>query len=336
MYELKFDKDICAGCTTLDCLMKCQYMKFDLAQARVERDKLNNGEDSCVLHDCVTCYACEEYCEFGNHPFYQIVDLQEEKSIWPTPKPIVNQQIKMFAPKGNFEPQEVPGTPFNMCLFPDFKNNISGKLFENTTQMTGRDLFCNLVYLHFAKGSIIKERVPQIIKNFADSGVKELVCFHDECYATYKSWAPAYGIEVPFKPIHLFQYLIEKLKENQSSIRKLGIKIAYQRPCSTRLTPEKEPLLDELFELIGVDRVPRQYDRETPLCCGAIMRSSGREELANEINKKNIDDMLATGSKVCVFNCQGCYVAMGEMVYKAGLQPILISDLCRLAIGEKI
>ncbi len=223
-----------------------------------------------------------------------------------------------------------------MCLFPDFKDNVDGKLFAGTTQMSGRDLFCNLVYLHFAKGSVIKERVPEVIQNFARSGVKELVCFHDECYATYESWAPAYGIEVPFKPIHLFEYLLKQLRENESSIRKLGIKIVYQRPCSSTLTPPKEPLLDEIFELIGVDRVPRKYDRKTHLCCGAIMRSSGREELADEINKKNIDDMLETGAKVCVFNCQGCYATMGEMVYKAGLKPILISDLCRMALGEKI
>ena len=336
MYELKFDREICASCDSVACLMKCQYIKFDLATARAERDKLNNGEDSFVLHDCVTCYACEEYCDFGNHPFYQIVDLQEEKGIWPAPRPIVNQQVKMFTPKGNFQPKEVPGTPFNMCLFPDFKNNIDGRLFADTTQLTGRDLFCNLVYLHFAKGSVIKERLPGVIQNFASLGIKELVCFHDECYAAYAAWAPAYGIEVPFKPIHLFEYLIDKLKQNQSSVKKLGIKIVYQRPCSTRLTPQKEPLLDELFELIGVDRVPRKYDRETPLCCGAVMRSSGRDELADEINRKNIDDMLETGAKVCVFNCQACYATMGEMVYKAGLQPILIGDLCRLAVGEKL
>ena len=336
MYELKFDREICSSCETVDCLMKCQYINFDLQTAREERDKLNNGEDSFVLHDCVTCYACEEYCQFGNHPFYQIVDLQEEKGVWPTPKPIVHSQMKMYSPKGTFEPQEIHGTAFNMCLFPDFQDSIKGKLFDSTTQMVGRDLFCNLVYLHYAKASVIRERVPQIIKNFASCGVKELVCFHDECYATYKSWAPAYGIEVPFKPVHLFQFLIERLKENQSSIKNLGLKVAYQRPCSTRLVPETEPMLDELFELIGVDRVPRKYDRDTPLCCAAIMRASGREELADEINKKNIDDMLEAGAKVCVFNCQGCYASMGEMVAKAGLRPILVHDLCKLAVGENV
>jgi len=311
-------------------------MKFDLATARAERDKLNNGEDSSVLHNCVTCYACEEYCDLGNHPFYQIVDLQEEKGIWPTPEPQVNQQVQMFAPRGNFKPQEIKGTPFNMCMFRGYKDSIDGKLFPETTQLGGRDLFCNLVYLHFAKGSVIKERLPGVIQNFASLGIEELVCFHDECYATYAAWAPAYGIEVPFRPVHLFEHLVTKLKENQSSINKLGIKIAYQRPCSTRLTPEKEPLLDEIFELIGVDRVPREYDRENCLCCGEVMRFSGKVELADDLLKRNIDDMVATGAKVCVFNCQACYTSMAKAVSEAGLKPILIGDLCRQAVGENL
>ncbi len=336
MYELKFDKDVCASCETIDCLVRCQYLKLSREDAARERQKLNNGEESLVLQECATCYACEEYCDKGNHPFYQIVELQEQAGIWPAPRPIVHQQIKMFSPKGDFEPQNVEGVPFNLCLFPALKNNIKGKLFEDVSIMMGRDLFCNLVYLHFAKSSVIKERVPEVIANYAKCNIKELVCFHDECYALYASWAPAYGIEVPFRPVHLFEYLIDKLKENRTSLRNLGMKIAYQRPCSTRLTPQKEPLLDELFELIGVDRVPREYDRETPLCCGAILRMQGRDDLADDLNKRNLEDMKSSGATVCVFNCPGCYATMGQMVAEKGLMPLLISDLCRIAIGENL
>lgn len=335
MYKLKFDQEICAACETIDCLVKCQYQEFSLEEAQIERQKLNRGENSRVLHDCATCYACNEYCKLGNHPFYQIVELQEQRDIWPAPKPIVHQQMKMFSPKEDFQPQEINGTEFDMCLFPALKGSIQGKLFKDVSLMLGRDLFCNLVYLHFAKSSVIKERVPRVIENFARCNIKELVCFHDECYALYASWAPAYGLEVPFKPVHLFQYLIDKLKENKTNLRKLGMKIAYQRNCSTRLVPQVEPVLDELFELIGVDRVPREYDRETPLCCGAILRMQGRDDLADEINQKNVDDMVRSGATVCVFNCPGCYAAIGQLVAEKGLMPVMINDLCRFAIGEK-
>jgi len=83
MLELKFDKTKCADCKAVSCLVKCQYMDFDRDKAKVEWQKVVNGEDSVVLHDCVTCYSCEEYCPFGNHPFYLIVERQEEKGILP-------------------------------------------------------------------------------------------------------------------------------------------------------------------------------------------------------------------------------------------------------------
>ena len=332
--KLKFDPDLCEECATYDCLVRCQYLNLDLEAAREERKKLNNGEDSVVLHRCATCYACNEYCQKGNYPFYQLVELQEQKGIWTAPKPIVNQQIKMFSPKGDFLPGDIEGTPFNLCLFPALKKNIKGQLFEKMTIFSSRDLFCNLVYLHFARSSVIKERAPQVIENFARCNIKELVCFHDECYGFFASWAPAYGLAVPFKAIHLFEYLREKLKEKQ--IKKLGLKIAYQRPCSSRLTPWKEPYLDEIFDLIGVERVPRKYDRENALCCGGVFRMQARDELADDVNERNIEDMLQTGATVCVFNCPACYMTMGEMVAKRGLMPVLIGDLCRLAAGEQL
>ncbi len=41
-----------------------------------------------------------------------------------------------------------------------------------------------------------------------------------------------------------------------------------------------------------------------------------------------------SGARFAVFNCPMCYVALAERAAKAGLMPILVSDLCRLAIGE--
>ena len=105
MYDVNYDPDICVRCETLDCLTRCQYMDLDLESARRERRRILNGEDSRVLQDCVTCYACEEYCPFDNHPFYLIVDRQEEKGFWPVPIPLTKQQIIMMAPRGKITPR---------------------------------------------------------------------------------------------------------------------------------------------------------------------------------------------------------------------------------------
>ena len=69
MFNLSFDESKCYECDTHDCLTRCQYMSIDNETAKTEMEKIINREDSFVLHDCATCYACEEYCKRGNHPF---------------------------------------------------------------------------------------------------------------------------------------------------------------------------------------------------------------------------------------------------------------------------
>lgn len=336
MFDLKTDPDLCRACETTDCLTRCQYLKLNQETAKKEKMNLIAGRDSMVLHQCATCYGCEEYCRHKNHPFYLIVKLQEELGIKPAPADFIESQVRLFAPRGEAETAEISGRPFSLCLFPRLKDRVSGKLFEDTSILMGRNYFCNLVYLHYGLNSLILERLQKTLDNFARNKIEELVCFHDECYGTYASYAPAFGMKVPFRPVHLFEFLYQKLLENAGSVKKLGIRVAYQRPCSTRLTPEKDHFLDKIFDLVGVERVKRTYDGENPLCCGAVLRSQGRGDLADDLLERNLADMVGSGASACVFNCQMCYMTMSGAVAQKGIRPLLISDLCRLAMGEEI
>lgn len=339
MNELKFDEAICAKCETYDCIMKCQYMDLDLEQAKQEKWKLIRGESSSILTDCVTCYACEEYCPYDNHPFYHIVEMQERLGVHPVPKPIEKSQVTAMGPKGRIDYEEVRQPVINMCYFPMMTGSIRGKLFKDVSIILGSDIFCNLMFLHFARNSTIKERLPKIIDNIMtyylkDNNIKEFICYHDECYGTYTSWAPAFGIDVPFKPIHLFEYLYNKLVELKSEIKPLNLKVAYQRPCSNRLCPETDHFVDGIFSLIGVERLRREYDRENALCCGGVFEAQQRFELTEVNQEKNIADMKAFGATHCVFNCPFCFFTLAERVSKNGMIPIMISDLCHQALGE--
>jgi Fe-S oxidoreductase len=226
-----------------------------------------------------------------------------------------------------------------MCFFPMLTGCVRGKLFEGASTIVGSDIFCNIMWLHFAKNSVIRERLPQIIDNIwnhylKESNVDELICFHDECYGTYTQVAPAFGIEVPFKPVHLFQYLIQRLDELKDQIRPLGLKVAYQRPCSNRLIPETQHWVDDIFQRIGVERVEREYDRENALCCGTVIRLQQNDDLADDLQERNIEDMRSAGANVCVFNCPVCLLTLGEAVAEKGMMPILMSELCQFALGE--
>ena len=339
-FGLKIDREICEACETVDCLMKCQYMQFSsVDEAKQERMKILDGEVSRVLDECATCYACEEYCPVDNHPFYRIVEAQERLGRDPVPVPLTRQQIKMMAPRGKIAPEKVTAPVMNMCFFPMLVPTIGGRLYEGVSTIAGSDIFCNIMWLHFARNSVIRERLPRMIENIMeyylkDSGVSEVICYHDECYGAYTHLAPAFDIEVPFKCIHLFEYLAKRLAHLKDEIKPLNTRVVYQRPCSNRLVPETAHWVDEIFERIGVERPEREYERENALCCSMVIRAAQRDRLADDVQKRNIEDMAAVGAEYCVFNCPMCFFTLHEMVAERGIKPILMSDLCKIALGE--
>lgn len=344
MYELNFDAQKCAQCPTHACLTKCRYMDIDRDTAGREILKIARGEDSFVLHDCVTCYACEEYCPMGNHPFYLIVNRQEELNIPPLPRPLIQRGINMGKPfRGEPKIDEINGRALMMGAFADHMFLIQGRLFEGLPVISGDPrkmfhYFCQLMYLHYARASVINERLPGIIDTISRHNVTEAICFHDECYGTYTSYCPSMGIEVPFRAVHFFEFLYNRLKELRDLIRPVKLRVAYQRPCSSRLSPDKLRFVYDIFRLIGAEAVRRKYVDENALCCGGIIEGQIREgsrKRASEIQGLNISDMEEAGAEVCVFNCPACYHTMSHLVEQKGIRPVYMSDLCRLAIGEQ-
>ncbi|MDY6830404.1 MAG: (Fe-S)-binding protein [Thermodesulfobacteriota bacterium] len=340
MNAIAFDPAVCAACKTVDCLMNCQYISFaDVAEAKKEKQKINAGKESRVLHECLTCYACQEYCPNHNNPFFVLVELQEKLGLLPAPRPIVDEQLGMMAFKGRLAKTPVSSPLINMCAFPMLAGSIRGRLFEGASVIAGTDIFCNIMWLHFAKNSVIRERVPRAIDNIMsffmkDSGLTDMVCFHDECYGTYTTLAKAYGIDVPFRPVHLFDYINRRLDDLADRIKPLNQVIAYQRGCSNRLCPETDAVLDKIFEKIGAIRAPRKYDRQNALCCGGVPRAHQRDEFADDLVERNISDMLDVKAVYCVFNCPFCMATMAQEVAERGLMPILVSDLVQAALGE--
>jgi Fe-S oxidoreductase len=187
--------------------------------------------------------------------------------------------------------------------------------------------------------SLIKERLPQVIQNIAHNlqknNLQELICYHDECHAGFTYWAEAYGVNVPFRSIHQYDYLVKQLKARKERIRPLGVKVAYQRPCSNRLIPETQGFVDQIFELIEAEKVPRKHEGQNALCCGSVLILQGRDDLADDVQQRNIDDMLEAGAEYCVFNCPMCFYTLGESISKKGMQPVMMSELCQYTLGER-
>jgi Fe-S oxidoreductase len=334
-----FHEEQCDFCG--DCLTRCHYLPFDKKSGGEAFKKLVQGEKVNWLYDCVTCIACNEYCPKDARPFDLILKKMEEAGDFTDPALRASMADRF---KADGEPKPVAPAPraMSLCVMEgSMPWALQGKLFEGLPLLKGRHYFCNVLFAHMGDESIMRDRLQGMVDNLAKSGAREIVFVHDDCYAVLKGIAPEYGIKLPFRPVSIFEHLRDYLKEHRSDIKKLNLKVAYQRPCASRYTPEKDVYLDEIFDLIGVERVKRQYDGINAICCGVELAGPNlklfpRGKNFEPFREKNIQDARNHGAEAMVYLCPMCYRTLGKKAKETGLTNLMISDLCRLAVGEAL
>lgn len=332
-----FYKEKCTLCG--ECLMKCPYLAYPEEKAKKEFKKLIDGEPTPVTADCITCAACNMVCPEGANPFDLINDRQEETGTFK----LTEEAQTVFKMVTRMRSQVIEGEPgkpvMNLCVMGDLHPGvIEGQLFEGLTLLKGGDYHCHFGFIHTGTPSVVKDNAQTFVDNLTKTGAKEIIFYHDDCYAMLANKVKEYDITLPFKPIHIIKYLRDYVKQHQNQIKKLDMKIAYQQPCASRYTFEKDTILDELFELIGAERVNRKYDRLGALCCGLNLYSMANvsKEVEVEWRMKNIMDAKDAGAEAMVFLCPMCISGLRGRAKAQGLEPYIISNLVRLALGEEL
>ena len=317
-----------------ECLVRCLYVEYDKEKAAANIQALMDEKDAEILHRCVTCCACREYCPTGADPFDLILRAMEEKKTFPVPPDMAKIFDLAATVPASVSIGDSDKPALSICIMEGSlpPGAVDGEMFKGMTIVKGGDYFCYVGYIHLGQESPVEQHARQFIDNLAALG-KDIVFLHDDCYAMVDAKIRDYGIMVPFRYMHLYEYMRNYLRDHQSRIRPLGKKVAYQRPCASRYTPAKDAFLDEIFQLIGVERVARRYDREEGLCCtGAFVRVY--PDLAREIQAKNIDDAVASGADALVTLCPMCDRVLRKPSAAKGLTKIYVTDLCRIALGE--
>jgi Fe-S oxidoreductase len=327
-----FDRSKCDLCG--DCFVRCSYVDYDRKEAVREISSLIEGENAQVLGECVTCVACNEYCEKGAKPFDLINGLQEKFGTLPIPERMVDWFDKLSSMPSMIAQGDPQKPALSICTMEPTlpSGTLESKIFEDMTVAKGGNFFCYIGEVHIGKEKPIRENAQRFVDSIANLGHKEVVFIHDDCYAMLAK-VQEYGIKLPFRPIHIIEYLLSYLKEHEDKIVKLNKKIAYQRPCASRYTPEKEPMLDELFQIIGIDRMARIYDRESALCCGGVFTRILPEKV-RRFQDMNMEDAKGNGAEAMVFLCPICHMNLGKICHEHEIQPVFITDLCRMAVGE--
>jgi Fe-S oxidoreductase len=325
-----------------DCLVNCRYVNYDKDKAIAEITLLMEGKEAEILNKCTTCMACSSYCPTGADPADLIFRMQEKIGTSPivmVGKPAREALVRAFE-QGEDPVQLIPGDPDKPALSLDsfrFENFPEGtfdsQLFKGMTIVRGGQYASLAGYVHMGGASLVEKYGQRVLDNLTNLG-KDIVYLHNEGFVLAHVKAKEYGFRVPFKYMHLFEYMRNYLKAHKKNITKLGKKVAYQANCGTRWIPEYDDLLDEVFELVGVERPGRKYEHVNALCCTGPLIYVNRE-LAVDIQKKNFDDAIASSAQAIITSCPVCYGVLRRPSSQFNLPNIFITDLCRIALGEK-
>ncbi len=330
-----FKADLCDLCG--DCLVNCTFNEYTLEEAIAERQTIMDGKWAPILHDCASCRACNERCKQRANPWDLISQLQGVYKEVSKPATAIERIAKVDQARLNL-PASPPPEPAETVLSPCSVGELApstfdSRLYASLPKLVGPAYYCcTLDYCGDEAGQ--HARAQGLVDAIAAYHPKEVVCYHDACYLFFSRRMPEYGIELPFRPVHLFEHLLRTLREHQGDIRPLNMKVAYQRPCTSRDTPWTEPILDELLELIGCERVARAYDRDNALCCGSVLALRGLEDRAKDAAARNVRDSLDHGAEALAILCPSCLKNYAELCDEHSLPARHISELCQMALGE--
>ena len=325
-----FKRELCDLCG--DCLVECPWMDVEREPAIEWMKAMIEGGKTPGLERCITCYACNEICPPGANPFDLIAELQEKHhSLASAESARVSEARYAFDKTLTDFPRAE--RIMSVCVFGKTEANlIQGELYD-LPRVGGKPYFCWVLFSHLGAESIQRKHARELVDRLTLTGAREVVCFHDDCYAMLARLAPDYGIKVPFRPVHLAEHLLGHLQANAERTQPLNIDVAYQRPCASRLTPEKEHFIDELFELVGARRLERAFDREQARCCAGIKMMLGKGDPRPD-QEKNIRDAKKAGAGAMVCLCPMCMRALSAVAKEHDLPLIFIGDLARMALGE--
>ena len=301
-------------------------------KAGLYMEEMINGKSTEVLGNCITCYSCNERCPQQANPYGLFLELQETYNTF-FPQETISFFENDYQIEGSVS--AVPKSDRILTTCSIEKTNpelVQGQLYA-IPKVGGKEYNCWPIFPHMNAKQVQIRELKNLINRLAETGAKEVICFHADCYSALVKTAPEHGIDVPFKPIHLAEYFIDFLRNYQNDIKKLNINIAYQRPCTSKLTPAAESYIDTVFDLIVVNRVKRKYDRKNALCCSSLLTLHNRKEIQS-CTENNFTDAIDAGAQAMVYFCPICRDMMNETAKSHAIPLVFMGDLVRMAIGE--
>ena len=106
----------------------------------------------------------------------------------------------------------------------------------------------------------------------------------------------------------------------QAAVSAKPAKVLYFAGCMTALTPGIRRATETLLKAAGIDY--QLMDPEGGLCCGRPLMMAGRKEAAQELIRKNVEIIRASGCDTLLLTCPICYRAFLESYPLEGIRVV--------------
>jgi heterodisulfide reductase subunit D len=140
------------------------------------------------------------------------------------------------------------------------------------------------------------------------SGAKEVVFSCPEGYYTFSHFYPQYFGSLGFKPVHVLDFLAEKVKDGAVDFAEASGVFTYHDPCRLgRLAGVFDAPRSLLKAVPGLDLVEMARSRENGVCCGTTgwMNCSS---CSKEIQMSRLKEASETGASTLVTACPKCQI----------------------------
>ncbi|MEA2039821.1 MAG: (Fe-S)-binding protein [Thermodesulfobacteriota bacterium] len=139
------------------------------------------------------------------------------------------------------------------------------------------------------------------------SGAKKVVFSCPEGYYTFKNIYPEYFGELGFEPVHILDFLADKVEEGAIQFEESEGIVTYHDPCRLGRLSGVYDAPRKLIETLGLELKEMPRSRENALCCGTTgwMNCSS---CSKEIQVERLAEASDTGAGTIVTACPKCQI----------------------------
>ncbi len=156
-----------------------------------------------------------------------------------------------------------------------------------------------------------KEASMKLINTAIKLGAKTLVL--PECGHAYMAmrWMGAnmYGKPLPFKVVHISEYLADALNSGKIKVNKVDTSVAYHDPCQVSRRGGATQAARDVLKHLGVDHREMKNGGDYNWCCGGgggVITIKRADALRHRVFKLKMDQVEATEADELLSSCANC------------------------------